>query len=606
MQEVHLCAKPQIKLNRDRSNKNYFRLCSLISFAACLVVSTHAQRQKMHPVAKIPDFGSNVHILFPSMSSAEIQATLNQLNHEAEFSVRRSAVLLMPGNYSGINSNISYYQSVAGLGKRPEDVVVHGDFSSDLANSEQNDLVNFWRSMENLDLVNPSTLYWGVSQGSSLRHLIIRGELQLTDAKCGPSSGGFLADSVIKGAVFSCSQQQWYTRDSSIKGWRGGLWNIVFSGVKGAPKADFLKNSYTVLSLTPVKREKPYLFVDRQGCFRVFIPDVERDSRGATWYQETQVGRSRPIEDFLIASPTTPVEEINKALAHGKNLLLTPGIYRYSTAIRVTQPDTVVLGLGFATLVPQRGNIAIEVADVDGVQISSLVVDAGRVNSECLLQIGRPGSSGKEHRQDPTALHDVYFRVGGASIGTATTSLEVDSNDVILDNVWAWRADHAMTAVGWEINKGKNGVVVNGDRVTALGLAVEHYQNYQVFWSGNDGRTIFYQSELPYDVPDQAAWMNGSERGIPSYFVSPRVTTHSAYGLGIYSFFNQGVDIVEDTAISVPKTGSVIIHNAVTIFLAGSGRIGSVVNGSGAVAKEGTTKIVVLLYPTPDDEVFQK
>jgi hypothetical protein len=59
-----------------------------------------------------------------------------------------------------------------------------------------------------------------------------------------------------------------------------------------------------------------------------------------------------------------------------------------------------------------------------------------------------------------------------------------------------WRADHGAGA-SWYDNMAQNGLVVNGDRVTAYGLFVEHYQQYQVLWNGNNGRTYFYQSELP-------------------------------------------------------------------------------------------------------------
>ena len=122
---------------------------------------------------------------------------------------------------------------------------------------------------------------------------------------------------------------------------------------------------------------------------------------------------------------------------------------------------------------------------------------------------------------------------------------------MILDNIWAWRADHG-NGVGWTLNTADHGVVVNGDRVLATGLAVEHYQKQQVLWNGNHGETIFYQSELPYDPPSQAAWMDGTANGYPSYVVTGNVNTHQIFGSGIYSFFNQGVPIVEDNAMTVP------------------------------------------------------
>jgi hypothetical protein len=180
----------------------------------------------------------------------------------------------------------------------------------------------------------------------------------------------------------------------------------------------------------------------------------------------------------------------------------------------------------------------------------------------------------------------VFFRIGGATPGTATTSLEVDSSDVILDDVWAWRADHG-NGVGWTVNTADHGLVVNGDRVTALGLFVEHYQKEQVLWNGTGGQTIFYQSELPYDPPSQSAWMDGKANGYPSYVVADRVSSHTAYGLGIYSFFELGIDIVDDNAMTVPDRNGIAIHDVGTVWLTGSGQITHVINGEGAAVNSG-------------------
>jgi hypothetical protein len=75
-------------------------------------------------------------------------------------------------------------------------------------------------------------------------------------------------------------------------------------------------------------------------------------------------------------------------------------------------------------------------------------------------------------------------------------NLEINSNDTIVDHTWIWRADHGSGA-GWTTNPSANGLVVNGNNVTAYGLFVEHHQQYQVLWNGNGGRTYFYQSEIP-------------------------------------------------------------------------------------------------------------
>lgn len=71
-------------------------------------------------------------------------------------------------------------------------------------------------------------------------------------------------------------------------------------------------------------------------------------------------------------------------------------------------------------------------------------------------------------------------------------------------------------------------MIVNGNDVTMYGLMVEHFLEYQTLWNGNGGRTYFYQSEIPYDVPDQASWMshNGTVNGYASYKVADTVTSH--------------------------------------------------------------------------------
>lgn len=79
----------------------------------------------------------------------------------------------------------------------------------------------------------------------------------------------------------------------------------------------------------------------------------------------------------------------------------------------------------------------------------------------------------KSDPSNPVTLSDVFFRIGGATAGSATTSLRVDEDNVILDDVWARRADHGAGAM-WSVNKADHGLIVNGDNVTALGLFVEH------------------------------------------------------------------------------------------------------------------------------------
>ena len=160
------------------------------------------------------------------------------------------------------------------------------------------------------------------------------------------------------------------------------------------------------------------------------------------------------------------------------------------------------------------------VASVTGAKLSGMIFDAGSVNSPMLLQVGTQPGLGPTDLADPTLVQDVFFRIGGARPGRATTSLVVNSSHVILDDIWAWRADHG-NGVGWTDNVADTGVVVNGDHVTAYGLFVEHYQKYETIWNGEGGTDVFFQNEMPYDAPSQAAWMaNPATRGYPAFLIT--------------------------------------------------------------------------------------
>jgi hypothetical protein len=281
---------------------------------------------------------------------------------------------------------------------------------------------------------------------------------------------------------------------------------------------------------------------------------------------------------------------MNAALARNKNLILTPGIYQLEAPLHVTRANTIVLGLGLATLVADNGVAAIDVEDVGGVTIAGVLIDAGETNSPVLMQVGPPGSSAS-HASNPTLLSDVFVRVGGAGVGKATRSIVVNSNNVIGDHLWLWRADHG-NGVGWTINTAANGLIVNGNDVTMYGLFVEHYQQYQVQWTGNGGRTFFFQNEMPYDVPDQAEWMSGggATRGFAAYRVGPSVMSHEAWGLGSYCFFNKNPSVVADRAFEAPATANVRLRNMVTVSLGGGkGTIAHVINDAGPAAAAGAT-----------------
>ncbi len=329
-------------------------------------------------------------------------------------------------------------------------------------------------------------------------------------------------------------------------------------------------------------REKPYLFVDDKGDYFVMVPALATDgTQGTTWSAGPTPGTAISLDRFYLAHPgKDTAASLNAALNSGKHLLFTPGIYQLDAPIRVTRPGTVVYGLGYPTLQVTNGTPAIVVDDVDGVKICGMLLEAGEVNSETLLQVGPPGST-KSHASDPIFLWDLFCRVGGALAGQTTCMVTLNSHDVVGDNFWLWRADHGRGA-GWNSNKNKHGLIVNGDNVTIYGLFVEHTQDYQTLWNGNGGRVYFYQSEMPYDPPSPEAWSHGDVVGYASYKVSDKVTTHEAWGLGVYCVF-YAAPVVAENAIETPTAPGIKMHHMVAIRLSGKPNSGikHVINGTG-------------------------
>ncbi|MFF4650967.1 coagulation factor 5/8 type domain-containing protein [Streptomyces sp. NPDC001380] len=554
-----------------------------------------------------PDFGPNVTVLDPGTPKADIQAALDgvlRTQESAQFGTGRHAFLFKPGHYD-VDAQLGYYTSVYGLGMSPDDVDVTGEVRVEgqrQPDGSYSALENFWRSAENLSVTPADGIdWWAVSQAAPLRRVHVRGGLFLFPRQGGYASGGYLADSKVDGTVVNASQQQWLTRGSSVGGWSNGVWNQVFSGVQGAPPQSFSTTPYdpppyTTLDTSPVSREKPFLYVDSQDRYRVFVPAVRRDSSGPSWTGGTPAGSSLPIDRFFIAKPTDSAARINAELARGRDLVLTPGIYHLDRSLEVRRSGTVVLGLGYPTLVPEHGVVPMKVADTAGVKLSGLLFDAGPVTSPVLLQVG-PRHSRHSDPADPTTVQDVYFRVGGAGPGRAATSLVVNSDDVLLDHVWAWRADHG-TGVGWDVNTADTGVVVNGDDVTAYGLFVEHYQKYQLVWNGERGRTVFFQNEMPYDPPNQAAWSHDGVKGYAAYKVADSVKRHEAWGLGSYCYFNVDPTVHAARGFEVPDRPGVRLHDVLTVSLGGVGVIDHVVNDTGGPAQGADTRPSnVVSYP---------
>ncbi|MEV8315840.1 coagulation factor 5/8 type domain-containing protein [Streptomyces sp. NPDC059900] len=547
--------------------------------------------------AAAPDFGPNVIIFDPSTGG--IQAKLDEVfkkQESAQFGKARYALLFKPGTYGGLNAQIGFYTSIMGLGLSPDDTHFNGDVTVDAGWFNGNATQNFWRSAENLSLSPVSGANrWAVSQAAPFRRMHVRGDLNLAPNGYGWASGGYIADSRIDGTVQPYSQQQWYTRDSSIGGWLNAVWNMVFSGVEGAPGDTFPNPPYTTLNNTPYSREKPFLYLDG-GEYKVFLPALRTNARGTSWGRGTPQGQSLSLSAFYVAKEGDSAATLNAALDRGLHLLLTPGIYHLDRPIQVKKANTVVLGIGYATLIPDNGVTAVKTADVDGVRLAGFLVDAGPQNSKTLVEVGPSGASGS-HVGNPTTVQDVFIRIGGAGAGKATTSMVVNSRHTIVDHTWVWRADHG-DGVGWETNRADYGVVVNGADVLATGLFVEHFNKYDVQWNGERGRTIFYQNEKAYDAPNQAAIQNGSIRGYAAYKVADSVNTHEGWGLGSYCYYNVAPSIVQEHGFQAPNKSGVKFHHLLVVSLGGKGQYAHVINSTGnPTSGSDTVPSQVVQYP---------
>ncbi|GEL94603.1 discoidin domain-containing protein [Cellulomonas composti] len=545
-------------------------------------------------------FGPNVFVLDPSMDAADLQAYINKIDTQQEpnqFGDERYQFLLKPGDYGNLDAKIGFYTSVSGLGAKPDDVKI-GKLTVDALWFSGNGTQNFWRSVENLSTTGTSM--WAVAQAAPMRRVHIGGNLELHTSWWGWTSGGYIADSKIDGILPSYTQQQWYTRDSEFTGFAGPLWNNVFSGSTGVvatddgltnqvTDADFPTGATTWLDTTGTVAEKPFLYLDGTD-YKVFVPALRNGTTGVTWDGEDEAGESLPLSDFFIVKEGATAAQINAQLDAGKNLLFTPGVYSVDETIQIDRPDTVVLGLGLATLRPVGGVDAMHTADVDGVRIAGLLFDAGAEKSDTVLTLGTAGSDA-DHADDPQIVQDVFVRVGGIVHGKVEDAIVVNADDTIVDHIWSWRADHGE-GVEWgpDGNYAGQGFVVNGDDVSAYGLFVEHYEKYNVLWNGERGRTLFFQNELAYDVPDIDSWIapNGA-KGYAAYKVADGVKEHEAWGLGSYSNFTEDddapVQIQVDNAYEVPSDSAGIkMHHLSTVSLGGQGIYSHVINGVGPQA----------------------
>jgi len=541
-------------------------------------------------------FGNKTYVFNSNDSRKEMQQVIDAISKEmadgrvSQFTDKRAAFLFKPGNYDWLQFENGFYMHVAGLGKLPTDTKIDKVYVTTDWLRNKNATCNFWRAIENVSLMNRDgeMLIYGISQAAPIRRMMIHGDINLDMG--GWSSGGFLANSAVTCSAGSPTQQQFFLRNNETS-FTGVNWNLVSLGNKGEIE---MKDNRTIIETTPVIYEKPFLFFENRDYF-VFVPGRVENSSGASWSNgKTENGKVIPLSEFYVARDDRDnATTINTALAKGKHILFTPGIYRITETIEIMKANTVVLGLGMASIQPVNGNNAMYVDDVEGIRIAGLIFDAGSgINertgtggSEVLLQVGPRGSK-KDLSGNPIVLSDLFFRVGGVNTSLpckADISLEINANAVIGDHFWIWRADHGGQ-VGWELNRADYGLIVNGDDVTIYGLFVEHYQKYDTWWTGENGRMYFYQNEKAYDVPTQEDWIgpDGNHNGWAAYRVAGHVKKHEAWGVGVYSVFNRTKDFVLlENAIVVPAKGDITIHYPFTVNLSNNGGIEHIINGLG-------------------------
>jgi len=540
-------------------------------------------------------FGDKVLVFDESMDMQGIKEALETIHKQQmfkEFGSERYALLFKPGSYD-LDITVDYYVQALGLGKYPGDVTINGAVQSITTTNGNKVTTMFWRGAENFKVVpqDEKMIYWAVSQAAPYRRMHVVGDINFDKGSW--ASGGVLANSLVEGRAGLTSGQQWMTRNSKIGYWEGGNWNRVFVGVEGAPDDKWPEKPVTVIDKTPVVREKPFLTFNESGDYAVFVPVLKRDSYGPSWINRDEEGELLPISSFHVTYPDKDnASTINQALAEGKHILLTPGIYQIDETIKITKPNTVVLGLGLPTFIPQNGVVAIATDDIPGVKLAGFMVDAGPELSSTLIQIGHEDSDA-DYPDNPISLHDIYCRVGGAVLGQAESTVTINSNYVIGDHFWLWRADHGV-GTDWMDGQNKHGLVVNGDHVTIYGLFNEHFQAYQTLWTGEYGRTYFYQSEIPYSPPSNELWNDKGKPGYASYKVANNVRHHEAYGLGIYSFFTGKETISNnvriENAMEVPNHSGISITH-ISTFAGRHGGINHPINGLGPATESGELKL---------------
>ncbi|SFD69834.1 pectate lyase family protein [Flavobacterium phragmitis] len=512
------------------------------------------------------------------------------------------------GSASSAESNsieLGFYSHIGGLGKVPSAVKLGSVFTRPHLSDGANATCTFWRSMENITVMRDFA--WTVSQSTSARRMLLESTSKYISDIGNTNfwgSGGFIADTHYTSSRPNWGgQQQWYTRNAvfpSGSGAMGGSYNMVWQGCVNPPQADDVNSP---ISTTPIIREKPFLFLDDDGEYKIFVPEWQKDRVGVSW-SSTDIGKGE-IQDLLtnwyVTKEGDTDVEINAALKSGRNIFFTPGHYALNAPIQVNRKDAILLGAGIAsvTLEPTEKNSwgCIYADDKDGIVIAGLLMDS--LNSTTYqVRVGNEETKAY-HSEDPLLLSDITCRVGGVQSKNIQiqVSMQLNSNNVVGDHFWLWRADHGSQKGGdlrWTRDRCKNGLIVTGNDVTLYGLFTEHYQEYEVLWMGERGRTFFFQNEPPYDAPNQASWSSqgGKVDGYAAFKVANGVKEHHSIGMGSYAVFT-GTDgkVNKKNGFEAPNSPNVKLEKMCITRFAGSGNIQNVINSTGGSTATGVKRV---------------
>ncbi|MDH6533830.1 hypothetical protein M2101_000471 [Parabacteroides sp. PM5-20] len=349
------------------------------------------------------------------------------------------------------------YSHVGGLGKWPAAVKLGAVFTRPHLSGGANATCTFWRSMENVTVMRDFA--WTVSQSTSARRMQIESTSKYI-SDVGTSnfwgSGGFIADTHYTASVRPHwgGQQQWYTRNTIFpegSAPMGGSYNMVWQGCVNAPAANDVNSP---IPHTPVIREKPFLFIDDDGEYKVFVPAWQKERVGTSW-SATDMGEGE-IQDLLtrwyVAKEGDTDVEINAALQAGKNIFFTPGHYALHAPIQVNRKNAILLGAGIAsvTLEPTENNTwgCIYVDDKEGIIVAGLLMDSFN-STTYQIRMGQEDAS-RDHSANPILLTDITCRVGGVQSKNIQihASMQINSNNVVGDHFWLWRADHGTQRGG--------------------------------------------------------------------------------------------------------------------------------------------------------------